>query len=99
MYDIKVKFQNAQDRTGVNMFIYFEGRGKNSVLKDLKTMEFEEVEYGAVVDPIYLPPDVFAGIKEAIFRDFHSPNATFNEGKLDATERHLKDMRILLKLK
>ncbi len=98
--DIKVVFKQVPDRTGVNMFVFFESsRGRVSMLKDMKTLEFETIEMGAAQTPIYLPPDIFNAMKETILREFRGQNSTFVEGKLDATEKHLQDMRTLLKLK
>lgn len=97
--DIKVKFRQNHDRLGMTMFVYFEDRNGAMFLTDFKEMKFEHVDRGEVQPSFYLPPDIFNALKEEILREFRGQNSTFVEGKLDATEKHLQDMRTLLKLK
>lgn len=58
-----------------------------------------EVEVGATPKPsLELTPEQLQAFSDALNANGFKPQDGFTEGKLEATERHLLDMRKLLKL-
>jgi hypothetical protein len=101
-HNIQVEFKPNYDRTGTTMFVYFQDyNGKMNILKEISNEKvgFEIFDVGALHKGIYLPPDIFRAIVDQVLHDFKAPNSTFVEGKLAGVEKHLADMRTLLKLK
>lgn len=66
------------------------------MMSDGKTMVYDR---GVETKPtLFLSRDMFQAIVDAVHKDFKPSEGKFTEGKLEATERHLADLRQLLKL-
>lgn len=74
------------------------GNGKTEMITSNQTIEI--MEHGAYIEPtLLLEQEAFKALVDAIHKDFKPSEGKYTEGKLEATETHLKDLRQLLKLK
>lgn len=98
----EVRIQNAIGRFAKELVITRRIGDKYEVLRnDLKTADV--VNNGDPLDiekhVFLIENDVFDAIVDAVHKDFKPSEGKFTEGKLEATESHLSDLRQLLKLK
>lgn len=81
--------------------IYIFRRLQNGNAEFLGVGETIEIPAGSAIKPkpsIELDPEQLQAFSDALNANGFKPQDGFTEGKLEATERHLLDMRKLLKL-
>lgn len=93
----KVRVDSPVNRLGVDVYIYrYISNRKMELLKSSGTIVKEA---GEVVEPtLSLEHEAFQALVDAIHSDHKPSEGKFVEGKLEATENHLEDLRKLLKL-
>lgn len=74
-------------------------QGVQVLQRDMQTVK--TINIGEAPSPTieFLPAEIFQALVDAIHGKYKPAEGKFTEGKLEATERHLADMRQLLKLK
>lgn len=96
----EVKIISFADRLGRGLYIIRKNdrEGRNEVLQsDGRIMVADE---GVHVEPsLFLSEEIFRELVNAIHKDYKPSEGKFTEGKLEATEKHLEDLRALLSLK
>jgi len=98
MENWKVQFIQKPDRLGRALYIIRRNHEQRFEVmqSDGKTKVYD---LGMSVDPtLWLDDDTFQDLVNAVHKDFKPSEGRFTEGKLEATERHLADLRKLLKL-
>lgn len=99
MYDIKVYINNGHSYIGKEVFIICSDASGMKILKpDFKTWETASPLGEAQVPTVVLYPDIYNAFVQHILKTERPNNSTFVEGKLMGTEKHLEDLRLLLKL-
>lgn len=95
----QVGVHRRPERTGVDIFVYRKnGVTRTEVLKSDGSIV--DMPRGAAIEPtLSLEEDIFRELVDAIHADFKPSEGKFTEGKVEATERHLQDLRHLLKIK
>lgn len=93
-----VKIIDPGYRTTRDVFIYRTGPiGK---IELLRSDTIETIDEGTAPEPsMRLSPEALQAFADALDKMGITPKQGFVEGKLQATESHLSDMRQLLKLK
>lgn len=95
--DWKVRIREA---IGINTYGVFIYREIGRKLEIARGNVVEMVEEGAAVEPsLVLYPQQLQAFADALNKMGINPSKEYTEGKLEATEKHLTDMRTLLKLK
>lgn len=102
MYPIKVQLENVPGKLGRNLFIW--RRTSEGVVEYMKSdgsfsrHERKRGEYlGDIPPTMYLDHEVLQGIVDSLAKAGVKPTeASYVEGKLEATEKHLADMRSLV---
>lgn len=85
-------------RIGRALYIYRKVDGGTEVLYSDKRITIREGE--ATVEPtLRLSPEELQQLANALAKAGYNPSKEYVEGKLEATQSHLADMRQLLKLK
>jgi hypothetical protein len=98
MENWQVKFIEQPDRLGRGLYIYrLLSDNRLEVLLANGTTEVS-VEGTIHTPTLFLNEDMFQMLVNAVHKDFKPSEGKFTEGKLEATERHLNDLRFLLKL-
>lgn len=95
-YNWKISIRDVGYKSTRDIFVYRRGlNGKTEI------MGVGEVDEGAGVPKptLELEPEQLQAFADALNEQGYKPQKGFLEGKLEATERHLADIRKLLKLK
>lgn len=94
----RVKFVERPEKCGREMYIYRETQ--NGIREFFVFPEFTEVrtikDGECVPNGLYLSEDLFQKLVDSVHKDFKPSEGKYTEGKLEATEKHLKDMRKLV---
>ena len=103
MENWKVRISQEYTRFGNTILIYRRISDGKLELWNLNNPDSPLViEEGVEVkrsEGFYLPNHIFNLLVDAIHKDFKPSEGKYTEGKLEGTERHLEDLRKLLKLK
>ena len=94
----RVKFVERPEKCGHEMYIYRETQiGIKEFMIFPKMLEFQTIKAGdEVSNGLYLSDDLFQKLVDSVHKDFKPSEGKFTEGKLEATEKHLEDMRKLV---
>ncbi len=97
----EIKIQDRIARWGKEMTIFRKVPNGYEVLNtDFQTVDTVTDGASALDKHIFnLDPEVFEALVNAIHKDYKPSEGKFTEGKLEATQSHLSDLRQLLKLK
>lgn len=96
----QVRFIEHPERLGREMVIYRKVGEQVEVMIFPQTLEIKTFRVGDNIPTgLYLTDDLFQSLVDSIHKDFKPSEGKFTEGKLMGTERHLEDLRKLLKLK
>jgi hypothetical protein len=98
MEEWKIQFVERPERFGKALYVYRRSHdGRFEVWQsDGKTKVYDG---GMDAEPtLFLGGDLFQALIDAIHKDYKPSEGKYTEGKLVATERHLQDLRTLLKL-
>lgn len=81
------------------MYIYRDTPQGKEIMSFPQTVEIVTVKAGdSTSRGLYLDDHLFQALVDAVHKDFKPSEGKFTEGKLEATEKHLEDMRrIVLK--
>jgi hypothetical protein len=100
----KIEIQQRPAQFLTDIWIYRRSSTNKIIIyryRDHNVVEEEEAEYGAARLPatLTIPNDLVPLLLDAIVNEgIKAPAQTFKEGKLAATEAHLKDLRYMLKM-
>lgn len=95
----KVKIYEKLGTLGYEVFVFRDIGNKVEVMgKDYTSTILEKADF---IPPSFLieSKQMLTAFAEALNNMGVSPSKEYSEGKLEATENHLQDMRTLLKLK
>ena len=82
------------------VYIFRRGLGGTELIQSDGTLLFVPKDSANPPKPtIELNPEALQALSDELARVGYKPEKGFVQGKLEATENHLKDMRTLLKLK
>ena len=100
MENWQIKFIERPERMGVEMVIYRRaGTGRTEAITLPTDTTIKTYERGEAIPPgFYLNPELFQALVDVVHKDFKPSEGKYTEGKLEGTERHLKDLRKILKL-
>lgn len=98
----EVKIQDAWGRLAKEITIFRKiGEHHEVMCNDFKSVE--TIKAGDPIDvekhTIIIQQEVFEALVNSVHENFKPSEGKFTEGKLEATESHLSDLRQLLKLK
>jgi len=94
----KALLQHSLTNLQYELTIYRARGDKTDVLQSNKTIK--TIEYGEEYEPtLLIEDDMLQALAEALHEKGINPKKEYVQGKLEATESHLQDMRVLLKLK
>ena len=94
-----IKIRTSNFRPGYDVFIFREM--PNGIIEVLRGDEIKAYQEGEQIDntpSMYFEPEMAQEMVDALNRIGVKPRKGFMEGKLQATERHLEDLRVMLKL-
>lgn len=95
--EYKAKIVDQQFRIGKALYLFARVGQKTEVLYSNETKTFDE---GVDIEPtLVLSTEQLQALANELDNLGYHPQKEYVEGKLEATEAHLKDMRALLKLK
>lgn len=96
----KVNIQDDFARFGKTLTIVDPER-REILRRDFETVdainEAQAIERGKY--EFFIPKEIFDALVDAVHKDYKPSEGRYTEGRLEATEKHLADMRKLLKLK
>jgi len=97
--DWKIKIVDVGYKNNLDIYIYYKKFNKIGLLNGDTVTEYEEGEPMPNVPTLSLPSEALQEFANALNKMGIAPEKEFIAGKLEATEKHLQDMRTLLKIK
>lgn len=99
MYDIgwKLKIVEVGYKMGRDLYIFRRVGGKTEIMQPDGTIKtFNEGEVYDAVPFMEMDTDMLQQFSDELSKNGFKPQKGFIEGKLDAVEKHLEDMRTLV---
>lgn len=100
---VEAEFERDIPRGCTNVYIYQRTRQGRLMLAPMKLEWIEVGEMGGIEPSMIITDedgfDILEAIAAALAKDGKIPDPSYAKGKLEATERHLQDLRAILKKK
>ena len=95
--DLQIKITPSLYSLSVNLYIFKNNKdgGMEFLQKDGYWQNVKEGSCEAVIPTLVLSPDLLPKLADELARNGYRAEQGFDKGKLEATEKHLEDMRRL----